>query len=635
MTTSSKKINFNRATKVSPFLNKNLLPEDLKGMSFEELNMLSSEIREELISVVSKHGGHIGPNLGVVELTVALLKFYSPPSDKIIWDVGHQTYVYKMLTGRREFLKATLRQADGCCGFTNREESKYDSFGSGHAGNAISAALGMAAARDLQKTSEKLIAIVGDGALGCGISLEALNNIADVTKDFILIVNDNEMSIDPNVGALSKHLDRIIASTAGVSLPRGKRRSRSYSIKSLLCKVKSLFSKKQPNESFFEHLGVAYIGPVDGHDIEKLVSTFEYANKIKGPVVIHVLTQKGLGYEPAKNDPELFHGLGSFDPKTGKPFLKKDSLASFSAIFGDKIEALANENEKIVAITAGMCLGTGLSKFRKSFPNRLFDVGIAEEHAVIYAAGMATQGIRPVVSLYGTFAQRAFDCVYHDVCLQNLPVVFTMDRAGFVPDGPTHHGIYDLAWWLNIPNINVLQPANKWELEQMLELALQLNSPTVIRYPKSECPIWKSKELVSIGKATIVKSMGTDAYLWAVGGEIEVALKIMEILGKSNIKITVVNPRSLKPFDKTLFTEQLIDAPIITLEDHSISGGFASIADRISNEVQSDNRCYHFGWPDEVIPWGNSKDIRKQYGLLAEQVASKLIDTMFKGYINE
>lgn len=609
---------------MNKFLNKNLLPADVKKLSFSELTTLAEEVRSELISVVSKFGGHIGPNLGVVELTIALLKSYNPPTDKIIWDVGHQTYVYKMLTGRYDFFRSSLRNADGCCGFSNRDESEYDSFGSGHAGNAISAALGMAVARDLLKMKEKLIAIVGDGALSCGISLEALNNIAGVTKNFIVIINDNEMSIDANVGALSKHLDEIIGETKNEHLARGTRTSRSFS-------PKLDRRPAQPKKSFFENLGVQYIGPIDGHDIEKMVDTFEYANQLNCPVVIHLLTEKGLGYEPAKRDPELFHGLGSFDPLTGKPLQKALKVDSYSTVFGESIEKLAHENDKIVAITAGMCLGTGLSKFRSSFPDRFFDVGIAEEHAVIFAAGLATKGIRPIVALYATFSQRAFDCVYHDVCLQNLPVIFALDRAGFVSDGPTHHGIYDLTWWLNIPNLTIWQPANQFELKEMLVLALNQNGPTVIRYPKNDCPVYDNLQPVELGQASVVSAQGQDAFLWAVGGEVEVALKVMKLLEKYKIKITVVNPRSLKPFDEKLFLKQSRLAPMITLEDHTTSGGVASLVDQIINEAEHDVKCVHLGWPCETIPWGGSNDIREKYGLLPEQIVDRLRVTVFKG----
>ncbi|MCK5834828.1 MAG: 1-deoxy-D-xylulose-5-phosphate synthase [Lentisphaeria bacterium] len=606
------------------FLPQNLFPSDITPLSFSELNELAQEVREELISVVSKFGGHIGPNLGVVELTIALLKSFNPPTDKIVWDVGHQTYVYKMLTGRYESFRTSLRNADGCCGFTNRDESEYDSFGSGHAGNAISAALGMAVGRDLLNLDEKLIAIVGDGSLGCGISLEALNNIAGVTKNFIVIINDNEMSIDANVGALSKHLDQIIGESENEHLARGTRVGRSFTSN------KDRLSH-QPKRSFFENLGVKYIGPIDGHDIEKMVETFEQASQLDCPVVIHLLTEKGLGYEPAKRDPELFHGLGSFDPVTGKPLQKSPKVASYSTVFGNQVEKLGHQNDKIVAITAGMCLGTGLYKFKSSFPDRFFDVGIAEEHAVIFAAGLATKGIRPIVALYATFSQRAFDCVYHDVCLQNLPVIFALDRAGFVSDGPTHHGIYDLSWWLNIPNLTIWQPANQIELEEVLVLALAHNGPTVIRYPKNDCPTYQNIELVEVGKAAIVDSKGKDAFLWAVGGEVEVALKVMKRLEKAGIKITVVNPRSLKPFDKKLFLEQSHLAPMITLEDHTTSGGFASLTDQVINEADHAVTCIHLGWPCETIPWGGANDIRKKYQLLPEQIAEKLLSTVFKG----
>lgn len=600
-------------------------PEDLKPLSYTQLNDLAEEIRQQLITTVSEFGGHIGPNLGVVELTVALLKVFSPPADKIIWDVGHQSYVYKILTGRLNAFKTSLRKDDGCAGFPLREESEYDCFGTGHAGTAISAALGMAAARDLLNKSEKLIAVVGDGSLGCGISLEALNHIAEVTRDFVLIVNDNEMSIGENVGAIAKDLDKVIASTASVRLNRGTRKSRSFSLKNFF---KNLI-KGKPNtpESFFEHLGVRYIGPIDGHDFKELLTTFNEIIKNPGPVVVHVITEKGRGFEPAQKDPELFHGLGSFHPESGET--QASSKPSFSSIFGSAICKVAELNPKVVAITAGMCKGTGLSEFREQFPKRLFDVGIAEEHAVIYAAGMAANGLHPLVALYGTFAQRAFDCVYHDVCLQNLPVVFTMDRAGIVPDGPTHHGIYDLAFWQSIPNLSILQPASRVELTKMLNLSFKKKSPVILRYPKAGCrDLCSDSQEIEWGKAVVVKNNGQHAALWASGGEVITALEVQKILANKGIHIIVVNVRFLRPFDDALFLKHIEQFPVFTLEDHVAEGGLASVTDKVSATVKPANTCRHFCWPNKVIPGGTVNEIRRKFGMTAEQIAEKIVSRL-------
>ncbi len=586
-------------------------PEDLHSLSVDDCRKLSQEIRNFLIDTVSKTGGHLGPNLGVVELTIALLRTFNPPNDKIIWDVGHQSYIYKILTGRREFLQNTLRQDDGCCGFPVQTESEYDCFGTGHAGTAISAALGMAVARDLLHKKEKLIAVVGDGSLGCGISLEAINHIAEVTKDFVLIINDNEMSIGGNVGAISKHLDRIIASNKSKSIIRGHRPTRN--------------SKNAPTDStsMFAHLGINYIGPIDGHDITELEKTFQAIKSNPNPAVIHVVTEKGKGYEPAKLNPEKFHGLGAFDITTGKT--GEANGKTFTAVFRDEIVRIAKENPLITAITAGMTKGTGLDLFKENFPSRFFDVGIAEEHAIIYAAGMAANGLRPVVSLYATFSQRAFDCVFHDICLQNLPVIITLDRAGIVADGPTHHGIYDLSFWSSMPNLTVMQPRDGWELEQMLNFATELESPVIIRYPKGNSIDYPAKQpLLELGKAEIVDSCGNDLFIWALGAEINSALQLMKSLEKSGIKSTVVNPRFIKPFDEKLFLEQLEQAPIVTIEDHSVIGGLATVTDIVAQKSNSSNRCHHLGWPDQIIEWGTNQGIRNKYSMDIKSITDRV-----------
>lgn len=585
---------------MTPILDQIQKPEDLQALPLDQLEALALEIRQELIDVVSAKGGHIGPNLGVIELTLALLRTFTPPKDKMIFDVGHQGYVYKMLTGRRQLLRETLRDDEGCCGFMSREESIYDPFGAGHAGTAISAALGMAKARDLCGDDEKVIAIVGDGSIGCGISFEALNQVSETTRDFIVILNDNEMSISGNVGALANYLKHHPLSPSGGTRQR---------------------SAKRPGD-LFRDLGFTYLGPVDGHHLPTLLNTLQQATLCSGPVIIHTITEKGRGFEPAKCNPEKFHGLGMFDPVTGKPVGSGRKAVSFSAAFGQSVLNQLKKRDDLITITAGMCLGTGLESVRSEYPNHLVDVGIAEEHAVIFAAGLATKPIRPIVAIYATFMQRAMDCVYHDVCLQNLPVIFCMDRAGVVADGPTHHGIYDLAFWLTLPNLTIMQPATADQLDQMMALALAQNSPVAIRYPKSNCPADAlSPEPATLGKAAVVESEGKDGAIWAVGAELATALEIRKQLAEQGIILKVVDTRFLAPFDETLFADHLSAGPVITLEDHTVDGGFGALTDRVARKLGLDGKLLHYGWPKEVISWGTVSGLRRKYGLTAEQLA--------------
>ncbi len=617
--------------KPRPLLDTIKCPDDLKRLAPEQLPILAAEVREELLDVVAATGGHLASNLGMVELTIALLRVFDPPADKFVWDTGHQAYVYKLLTGRRQLFQS-LRQDDGCCGFLHREESPYDVFGAGHAGTAISAATGMAVARDRKNSREHVIAVVGDGAIGCGPSLEGLNNVSEATRDMIIILNDNKMSIAPNVGALHRYLNRLISDEhynrvkdmaahamdriplVGHRLRVGMRRMEEAA-KSML--VPGLI---------FEELGLRYIGPLDGHDLNALIETLSNVEKLHQPLLVHVLTQKGRGYQHAEKSPELFHGLSRFDIASGKP-VKNGSAGEvcFSDSFGKCLEKAMEQNQQIVAITAGMCGGTGLNGIRDKHPDRFHDVGIAEEHAVLFAAGMAAQGLQPVVAIYATFMQRAMDYVFHDVCLQNLPVIFALDRAGIVPDGPTHHGILDLAFWQTLPNLAILQPADEPEMNDMLKLLLEKRVPAMIRYPKADsAPLSRPCHTpLAWQKAEIVRQ-GKDAALWCLGRETATGLMVAEKLAEQGLDMAVVNTRFLKPFDAELLREQAGQMPIITLEDHALTGGLATLTDQLL-AGRDHVRLLHKGWPqEEYIPWGSIAGIRRKYRMLPEQIVEDI-----------
>lgn len=618
--------------------NKNILeniksPADLKILTDDERSQLADEIRKELIEVISEKGGHLAPNMGVVELTIALHTVFNAPEDKLIWDVGHQAYVHKLLTGRKEEFK-TLRQDDGCLGFLSREESKYDVFGAGHAGTAISAALGLAVARDANGGKEKVVAVVGDGSLNCGISLEGLNNIAEATKDMIIVLNDNKMSISPNVGAMAHYLNRIISGRGYNRFKAAVRKmvraipkigdELTHKIARLEEAAKSMFVRGV----IFEELGIRYIGPVNGHDIEELIRTFEVMKEFSRPVVVHVITEKGRGYGHAEVAPEKFHGLSSFDPDTGES-MASSQIPTFSKGFGDAICALAEKDPKVVAITAAMRSGTGLNEFSKKFPDRFFDVGIAEEHAVVFAAGLAVGGIKPVVAVYSTFLQRALDYVMHDICLQNLPVIICTDRSGIVDDGPTHHGIHDVGFLKNMPNLSILSPKDECELHNMLFAAHKRETPVIIRYPRGEGSGRKVKAAdIPWGKAEVVKN-GDDLAIWAVGKETETALSVAEILTQKKIKATVVNTRFIKPLDDKLLLQQAEKMPIFTIEDCQIQGGIGSFVDSVLINKKHQT-ILHFGWTDEIVPHGTIKGIRKKLDMTPSAIADKILLSLKK-----
>ena len=612
-------------------------PADLKKLDTNELLELSSEIRHLLVDTISKTGGHLGPNLGVVELTIALHKVFDSPIDKIIWDVGHQTYVHKILTERKNIF-SSIRQFNGCQAFASKYESQHDNFTTGHAGVSISSALGMAVARDLKGEDNHVITVVGDGSLNCGISLEGLNNISEVTNKMIIILNDNKMSISENVGALSKYLNKIIS-------------NQNYN--SIKSKVKKLLNKSATGQKIrkfisrfeeatkglilpgvlFEHLGLRYIGPIDGHDLNELINSLSAAKTFDKPVIIHTITEKGKGYEHAANSPIKFHGISKFDKITGE--VKSTTDITFSKAFGKTLTKMATENDDVVAITAAMSSGTGLDCFKEVHQEKFFDVGIAEEHALVFAAGLANNGLRPYVAIYSTFLQRALDNIFHDICLQKLPVTICVDRAGVVEDGASHHGIFDLGFMIQMPQLNIWLPKDEVELREMLYLSHSINAPVVIRYPKGSSPNSRNFELDSdtkleIGKSEIVKE-GREIVIWATNMEVFTALEVAELIEKElDFKVTVVNSRFLKPFDTALLNETTSNAKLLaTIEDHSIVGGLANI---VNAEIQNMNlnlTAINFGWSDlEFPPQGKPALIKEKFNLDAKSIAKRIIQNL-------
>ena len=603
-------------------------PEDLRKLTGKELNLLPAEIRERIIDVVSKNGGHLAPNLGTVELTIALHVVFHTPEDKILWDVSHQAYTHKLLTGR-EAKFDTLRQHGGISGFTRMDESPYDCFGSGHSGTALSAAMGFEVADYLLKKEDRVVAVVGDGALTNGITFEALNNLRSCCRGLILIVNDNKMSIARSTGAISRILNRII--TAKLynrikaaakyilrNLPHGE--NMIGSIRGLESSLKSLLVPGV----FFEEMGIRYIGPVNGHNLAELIRTLRRVKDNDLPVIVHVITEKGRGCKFANENPELFHGIGKFNPETGELIRSAGAKPTFSTVFGASLEKLTEQDPKLVTVAAAMALGCGITHdYIRKYKERFFDVGIAEEHAIAFAAGLAANGCHPVAAIYATFSQRALDCLFHEVALQNLPVLLCADRAGLVEDGPTHHGIYDVSFLRAIPNMAILMPANEDELPMMMEAALKRQCPAVIRYPKGNSGRPEGDPApapIEWGKAAVVRD-GSDLSFWCAGREIYTAMAAADIMEKQHgLRAAVVNVRFLKPFDTELFN-QYLDRPVVTLEDHVKQGGLASIV----AELAAGNGCpalLSWGWDaDEIIPHGSTAKIRQEHGFTPESIA--------------
>jgi len=632
-------------------------PAHVKKLTEEQLDQLAAEVRVELITKLAKTGGHLGPNLGVVELTIAMHKVFSTPHDKFVWDVSHQSYVHKLLTGRREGF-AKIRQTGGLNGFALRTESEHDSFGAGHAGTALSAALGMCAARDQKKTDEDVVCVFGDAALTNGISYEALNNIAQTTNKFIGVLNDNEWSIDKNVGAISKYLNKIITnpnynrlhddlSRLVKKLPKGDFAVRlgNRAEGALKAEVSESSLKHQPpgpqdgrggtaSSVIFEELGIRYIGPLDGHNLPLMIKSLEYAKSCDHPVVLHVLTKKGKGYNAALKQPEKFHGLGPYDAKTGQtPSAKSGSAPNWQDVFGKQMLKICERDSRVVGVGAAMPSGTGLKYLRDEMPGRYFDVGIAEEHAVIFAAGMATMECHPVVAIYSTFLQRAYDCIIHDVALQDLPVTFCMDRAGLsANDGPTHHGLFDISYLRCVPNIVTMAPRNEDELADMMFTATRHQHPTFIRYPRGAAEgveIKEEPEMLEIGKAEVVQNFKDNGKrkiaFFGLGPMFTIAKQAAEELGK-DFDCALINPRFTKPIDEatTEYFAKTADQ-IITLEDHVLPGGYGSVVSELLVEKSISTPLLRIGWPDQFIEHASSvNELREKYGLTSKAIVAQI-----------
>lgn len=611
-------------------------PADVKALAPEQLPQLAQEIRDDIISVTAKNGGHVGPNLGVVELTIAMHRVFQTPDDQFVFDVAHQGYVHKLLTGRGgEFFKG-LRKTGGASGFLYRRESPHDAFGAGHAGTALSAALGMATARDLRGSSEHVVAVCGDGAFTCGVTMEALNNIVSSTKRLVVILNDNEWSIARNVGAIAKYLNRLTTNPTYnklhsdvekffLGLPHG------HEMNQLYVKWKRETKDFFVNSSLFEKFGLRYIGPVDGHNVDELVKNLEFAKQCDAPVIVHVLTKKGRGLEAAIAHPEKFHGASPFDPASGESVKTAPGTPpAYQDVFGAALTRFAKQNPKIVGITGAMPSGTGLSQLSKEVPGQFFDVGIAEEHAVLFASGLATKGFRPVCAIYSTFLQRAYDMVIHDVCLQNLPVTFCMDRAGLSPsDGPTHHGLFDISYLRCVPNAVVMQPKDEDELTDMLHTSLELGSPAFIRYPRGAGTGVKIKPqpaALPIGQAEVLRE-GSNIMIWALGPMVQEALKIAErISAEEGLSVGVVNARFIKPLDRTLLLSQATCIPLlVTMEDNVVAGGFGSAVLEALQDGDCQTPVERIGWPDKFVEHGTNVEIlRGNYGLGTDDIVRRI-----------
>lgn len=606
-------------------------PEDVRALPPEDLPQLADELRKMILETVSRTGGHLAPNLGTVELTIALLRVFQPPEDRLVWDVGHQAYAFKILTGRRDRFH-TLRQADGISGFPRRDESPYDAFGVGHAGTAISAALGMAVARDKRGGKEHVVAVVGDGALTCGTSYEALNNTTPATRRLVLVLNDNKMSISANVGSMSRYLGRLLTDPKYNRWKRAieqfaKKRLRLGRLRRLYFRlsetVKSLFLKS----IIMEEMGFRYVGPIDGHDIPSLIAAFETARNSDEPIVLHIATQKGKGYPFAEDEPEAWHGTGSFVPATGN-VAAQPATPRYSDVFGRALERIAQQDKRVIAITAAMASGTGLSLFSRLYPDRFYDVGICEEHAVIFAAGLACDGLRPVVAMYSTFSQRVVDYMIHDVCLQNLPVLLCLDRAGIVgDDGPTHHGVFDIAMFRAVPNLVIMQPGDEAELGQMIYTAIKRGKPTIIRYPRGVGPGAEQAEVfaeIPEARALLLRE-GGDVVIWALGDFIGIALEVADMLGAEGIQVAVVNPRFIKPLDIALLERNAQQARVIaSLENGVALAGFGSLIGEELHKLRFAGRFLAFGWPDAFVSQGKPDELRGQHGLTAPAIAEAL-----------
>ena len=619
-------------------LNQIQSPEDVKSLDFDQLTELATEIRQKIITVTSSNGGHLGPNLGVVELTLALHKVFETPKDRFVFDVSHQAYVHKLLTGRNDERFDKIRLTDGLSGFMNREESEYDSFGAGHAGTALSAAVGMAYARDKSGGDEHVVALCGDAAFTCGITFEALNNITSATKKMIVILNDNEWSIDKNVGAISTHLNGLIKNPiynrindAGSQLlyhiPGGE------TIRKIGQKAKRETKDFFVESSVFEHFGLRYFGPIDGHDLKKLVDYLEFVKKLDYPVLLHVITKKGKGCNVALDEPEKFHGTSPFDVQTGNSrSLGKPAPENYQDVFGKALVRHAKLDSSVIGITGAMPSGTGLKHLRNELRDQYFDVGIAEEHAVLFAAGAATRGLKPVVAIYSTFLQRGYDPIVHDVCLQNLDVLCCMDRAGLSPnDGATHHGLFDIPYLRCIPNTIIMQPSNEDEMCDMIATSLATKGPIFIRYPRGTGIGKRIKEtpaILPIGKAAEHKP-GNDIVIWALGNMVQTAeIVAANVEEHTELSVGITNARFAKPLDEQLLEEQAGSAKlIVTLEDGAVTGGFGSAVLETIQDKDLQVPVCRLGWPDKFVEHATTVgELREQNGLSDEQITTTILN---------
>lgn len=617
----------------------NIRSQDIKNMSIEQLRSLADEIRQRLIEVTAKNGGHLAPNLGIVEITLALHYVYDFPKDKLVWDVGHQAYVHKILTGRNDRFD-TLRQWQGISGFPKRCESVYDDFGVGHASTSISAAVGFAASRDLMHAKNDVIAVIGDGAMTGGMAFEAMNYASHLQTKMTVVLNDNEMSIDPNVGGMSQYLTRLRTDPGynrmkdDMELLLKRIPSIGPKMAELADRVKDSVKYMLVSGSFFEELGFRYYGPVNGHDIEELIRVFENSKQFDAPLLIHCLTEKGKGYLPAMNNPGKFHGVGAFNIETGE-VLDKSSQPTYTKVFANTLVDLAQTDGRLVGITAAMASGTGMSEFAKAFPDRMFDVGIAEEHATTMASAMALSGLKPIVAIYSSFMQRGYDQLIHDCALQKAPVIFALDRAGLVgADGPTHHGVFDLSYLRTIPGMTVMAPKDEPELQNMLYSAVVYDCLSAIRYPRGRGPgndLVNEYTLLPYGKAETICE-GSDVTIVAIGSMVAPAIQTAEILAAKGLSVGIINARFVKPLDKACVINAAKSSNcIVTMEENVLMGGFGSAVLEALNDENIACPVVRIGIPDEFVEHGDTNILKDKIGLVPEKMAARILNSVNKG----
>jgi len=611
-------------------------PDDLKAMDRGDLPELAEEIRNEIICVVSRYGGHLASSLGVVELTIALHRVFDLTRDSLVWDVGHQCYAHKILTGRREKFP-TLRQLGGLSGFPKRNESRYDVFGTGHAGTSISSALGIAEGKSMKGEKAKAIAIIGDGSMSAGLAFEGMNQAGMLDRDLIVVLNDNEMCISRNVGALSSYLSRVMT---GQLVNRFRNDMKSF-LRTLPGIGRSVYRwAKHAEESFkgfltpgvlFEELGFKYVGPIEGHRLDHLIETFKNVRELEGPILVHVITEKGKGYGPAEADPARFHGVGAFDQENGKPRTGRGGARSYTDVFGNTLCRIAKRDERVVAITAAMPSGTGLEGFSKKFPDRFYDIGIAEQHAVTFAAGLAVEGFKPFVAIYSTFLQRAYDQIVHDVCLQNLPVAFALDRGGIVgEDGPTHHGVFDFSYLRHIPNMVVMAPKDENELQHMIETARHAQSPIAVRYSRDKgygVPLDRRRKRIEIGRGELLRG-GEDIGIVAIGSTVVPSLEAAEDLAKRGIRAAVVNARFVKPLDGDLIRRcGEKTGRLLTVEENVLEGGFGSaVLELLQSRGLHSMEVRRLGIPDVFVEHGTQDELRRIYGIDTQGILNAVVE---------